>query len=354
MKRSFVLVAVVIGLAVPNLVLTQAQQGVAPAATQETFQPSSSQPSVVDSQGIRNYLLGPGDVVDVRVFGQPDLNAMAEVDSDGNISSLPFLEAPVPARCRTEKDVQKEIAKAYAKYLKNPQVSVRTTERKSRQPATVFGAVRQPTRVQMQRKVRLNELMAVSGGFTERASGTIEILHTEPVMCPQPGEEALAAPLDANSLPRQIVKVADLKAGKQDANPIIRPGDYITVTEAEPVYIIGSVTAPQGIFLRDQLTLSRALAMVGGARKEAKLSDVRVFRQKPGDVDQELIHVDYAAIKKNQKPDFFLQAFDVIEVPEAGMFSSTRIVPTLMGAVSGSVGNLFSTGGTSLANKVIY
>ncbi|HEV7395487.1 MAG TPA: polysaccharide biosynthesis/export family protein, partial [Pyrinomonadaceae bacterium] len=67
--------------------------------TQSSSLPSS--PSV-DSQGVKNYLLGPGDVIDVRVFGQPDLNAVAEVDSDGNISSLPFLEAPIPAKCRTE------------------------------------------------------------------------------------------------------------------------------------------------------------------------------------------------------------------------------------------------------------
>src|SRR3989442_4812278 len=105
----------------------------------------------VDNQGIRNYLLGPGDVLDVRVFGQPDLNAVVEVDGDGNISSLPFIEAPIPAKCRTEKEVQKDIATAYGKYIKSPQISVRITERKSRQPATVFGAVRQPTRIQMLR-----------------------------------------------------------------------------------------------------------------------------------------------------------------------------------------------------------
>ena len=44
------------------------------------------------------------------------------------------------------------------------------------------------------------------------------------------------------------------------------------VTEAEPVYITGAVMSPGGIYLREQLMLSRALAMVGGARKEAKLS----------------------------------------------------------------------------------
>src|SRR6266478_5967189 len=283
------------------------------------------QSSAVDLQGVRNYLLGPGDVVDVRVFGQPDLNTTAEVDSEGNISSLPFLETPVRARCRTEKDVQKDIAAAYAKYLKSPQVSVRITERKSRQPDTIFGAVRQPTRIQMMRKVRLNEIMAASGGFTERASGTIQILHTEPLMCPEPGEEAAAAPIEGTKIPLEIVKVEDLKAGKAEANPFIRPGDYIIVTEAEPVYITGSVASPQGVFMHDRLTLSTALAMVGGVRKEAKASDVRIYRLKPGSPDRDTIRVDLGAIKKGQKPDFLLQAFDVIEVPEAGVFSGQRL-----------------------------
>lgn len=355
MRRSFVLVAILVSLTFPGLVRTQEQQSGSSSPGQDTPQTGgTSQTSAVDNQGIRNYLLGPGDTLDVRVFGQSDLNAVVEVDSDGNISSLPFLESPITAKCRTEKDVQKDISKAYEKYLKNPRVSVRVSERKSRQPATVFGAVRQPTRVQMQRKVRLNELVVVGGGFTERASGTIQILHTEPLMCPQPGEESLAAPIDGTKVPLEIVKISELKAGKLQANPVIRPGDYVQVTEAEPVYVTGSVVAPQGIFLRDQLTLSRALAMVGGARKEAKISEVKIYRQKPGAQDQEILIVDYGAIKKNKKPDIFLQAFDVIEVPEAGIFSPSRIGQTLIGAASGSLGTMFSQGGTSIANRVVY
>ena len=221
-------------------------------------------------------------MLDIRVFGQPELSSSVQVDSDGNISSLPFLETPIKAKCRSEKDVQKDIAAAYAKFINNPQVSVRISERNSRQPATVFGAVRQATRVEMKRKVRLNELMAVSGGFTERAAGTIQILHTEPLMCPEPGEEAEAAPIDGTKIPLQIVRISELRAGKPEANPFIRPGDYVLVTEAEPVYITGAVLSPGGLYLRDQLMLSRALAMVGGARKEAKLSDVRIYRQIPG------------------------------------------------------------------------
>jgi len=345
MKIKFILLGTLLS-SICLVAIVRGQEQAAP--------PVSSQPQGVDNQGIRNYLLGPGDVLDVRVFGQPDLNALAEVDSEGNLSSLPFLETPIPAKCRTEKQVQKDIATAYEKYLKNPQISVRITERKSRQPATVNGAVRQPARIQMHRKVRLNELMAASGGFTERAAGFIQILHTEPVMCPEPGEEQEAAPIDGTKIPLQIVKISDLKAGKVEANPIIRPGDYVLVTEAEPVYITGSVHSPQGVYMREQLTLGRALAMVGGVRREAKTDDIRIYRQKPGSTDQEVIKVDYSAIRKNLKPDIPLQAFDVVDVPEAGLFSRGRFASTLVGAVSGGLQNVFSSAGMALPTRVIY
>ena len=336
MKKNLLLLAILGSLIFPSLVLTQEpQQQSAPPASTPVFSGTGS----VDTQGIRNYLLGPGDVIDVRVFGQPELNAMAEVDSEGNVSSLPFLEKPIPAKCRTEKELQKDIAAAYAKYIKNPQISVRAAERKSRPPATVSGAVRQPTRVLMMRKVRLNEMVAASGGFTERAAGTIQIIHSEPLMCPEPGSTDAVA----SDRPLEIVKVMDLKAGRPEANPVIRPGDYILVTEAEPVYITGSVFYPQGVFLTDQLTLSRALAMVGGVRSEGKVNDVRIYRQKPGAKDLEVVRVDYGAIKKNKQADVFLQAYDVVEVPEAGLFSASRILPTLLGAATGGLSSAFGS-----------
>ena len=86
---------------------------------------------------------------------------------------------------------------------------------------------------------------------------------------PEPGEEMLATPIDGTKIPLQIIKISELRAGMPEANPVIRPGDYVLVTEAEPVYITGAVLSPGGLYLRDQLMLSRALAMVGGPRKEA-------------------------------------------------------------------------------------
>src|SRR2546421_5828713 len=145
----------------------QAQEQQGQGQPQGNSQGASIMPvSSADTQGIRRYLLGPGDTLDVRVFGQPDLNWQGEVEADGNITSLPFIETPIHAQCRTDKEVQKDIIAAYSKFLRSPQISVRVTGRNSRSPAMVFGAITAPTRVQMLRPVRLMEVLTVSGGQT--------------------------------------------------------------------------------------------------------------------------------------------------------------------------------------------
>jgi polysaccharide export outer membrane protein len=200
----------------------------------------------------------------------------------------------------------------------------------------------------MMRKVRLNEVMVSAGGFTDRASGTIQIFHTEPVMCPQPGEEAEASPAEGSTeVPLEVVKLSELRAGNPKSNPVIRPGDYILVTEAEPVYVTGSVVSPMGMYLTEDLTLTRALAIAGGVRKEAKSSDVWIHRKKPG-TKEEVIRVNYDAIKKLKAPDVRLQAYDIIDVPEAGLFSSKRILPTLIGAATGGLGGMMNSAGSSV------
>jgi polysaccharide export outer membrane protein len=299
----------VIGLGFCVAITSKAQQSAAPVTTE-------SQPL---AQQVADYLLGPGDLLEVRVFGVSELGSLARIDGQGNLSSLPFLEKPIPAKCRDEAQVQKAIAEAYKVLINDPQVTVRLIERNSRQPALVFGAVRQPTRVPMLRNLRLNELIAVAGGVTDRAGGTIQILHTEPVMCPKSGEEKEALPLNGSDLPLKVVRIADMKGGKLDANPEIRPGDYVLVSEAEQVYITGSVVSPGAQLLTDGLTLSRVLGMAGGTRREANLSDIRIYRQKTGALNQDVLRVDYGAIKKNEEPDVLLKAFDVIEVREPGI-----------------------------------
>jgi polysaccharide biosynthesis/export protein len=194
--------------------------------------------------------------------------------------------------------------------------------------------------VPMLKRIRLNELIAASGGFTESASGTIQILHTEPVLCPQQGDEEDGLPLDGANLPMQIVKISELRKGTRSANPIIRPGDLVLIPEAEPVYVTGNVLTPGAVMLREELTLSRVLGMVGGTRPDADLSNVVIHRQKPGSQEQELIKVDFAAIKNNRQPDVLLRPYDVVDVHKSGVLTWGSVKDILLGMLTGGARNL--------------
>jgi polysaccharide export outer membrane protein len=325
-KKTLILFALLISFGTSAFVVAQ--------------EPGSGQGlSGVDMQGIRGYLLGPGDVLDVRVFGQADLNSLAEVDAEGNISNLPFLETPIRAQCRTDKEVQQDISKAYAKYIRNPQVSVRISERKSRQPATISGAVKAPMQVTMLRRVRLHELITKAGGVTDRASGTIQIMHTELEMCPDPSDIFQKTALSSTgNFGITIFRLNDLKLGKEEADPIIRPGDIVVVTEAEPVYVMGAVMGGRELPLRDQLTLGRAIAMAGGPQRLANTSEVHIYRQKDGVAGQEDLKYNYDAIKKGKAPDVLLKPYDIIDVRPAGPFSGKSFGDMFVNMFKGSLG----------------
>ena len=114
----------------------------------------------------RGYLIGPGDVIEGKVMGEKDFDFIATVDEDGKIQ-VPYSDGIV-VQCRTEKEVREQIAKIYSKYLRSPQISIRTTDRKSRPPATLFGEVKVPQRYDLTRKATLKDLLAFSGGITEK------------------------------------------------------------------------------------------------------------------------------------------------------------------------------------------
>jgi polysaccharide export outer membrane protein len=314
---------------------------------------STGTPSL-DSMGVRKYLLGPGDVLDLRVYNEPQFNGALVVDDEGNVA-IPFIETPIPAQCRSDREIKVDVIKALSKFLNKPQVSLRVTEAKSRPPAVVFGAVRSPSRVQMQRRVKLLDLLATSGGITEAAGGDIQIFHTEALMCPEP-EDLAGVPVDSykptdpTQVGYDVYSLRELKDGKAEANPVIRPGDIVIVQEALPVYIMGAVRAPQGIYLKNNMQLKQAIAMVGGLAREAKASSIVIWRKKKGQSEPEKMIVNYNDIKKEKAKDIDLQPYDIVEVPDNSGSFGTTVRGILMGTLTNSV----STFGQTVVPRVIY
>jgi polysaccharide export outer membrane protein len=304
--------------------------------------------------GLRKYLLGPGDVLDLRVYNEPQFNGPLVVDDEGNIA-VPFIETPIRAQCRNDREIRADIVKALSRFLNKPQVNLRLTEAKSRPPAVVFGAVRSPSRVQMQRKVKLLDLLATSGGVTEAAGGDIQIFHTEPVMCPD--AEDLAAvpvetfkPADPTQVGYDLFSLRDLKDGKQSANPVVRPGDIVIVQEAQPVYITGAVRTPMSLYLKDGMQLKQAIAMVGGLAKDAKSSAVVIWRRKKGQSEPEKLVVNFKDIQKEKVKDVQLQPYDIVDVPDNSGSPGVMMRNLFFGGAAGSITSL----ATGLPLKVIY
>lgn len=351
MKAKSVLLMLAVFCLSATALAQQDGGGSAPAA-QTAGAPASSGTagsSDLTGMGVKKYQLGPGDVLDLRVYNEPQFNSTLVVNDEGKIE-VPFIEEPIPAQCRTDREIRQDITKALAKYLLKPQVSLHVTGMQSRPPAVVFGAVRNATAFDMRRRVHLLELLARSGSVTESASGDVQIFHTTDLMCPEPEDLPVIAALkkptsdDALALPYSIYKITDLRKGLKEANPVIWPGDIVIVQEAYPIYVTGAVNQPTSLYLRPNLSLSLALAQVGGPRKGAKTDKVRIIRQKEGELKPDILVFNLDDIKKGKQPDIALKPYDIIDVSDGSPWSPKNLPLTLMGMASTSAQNVISYG----------
>lgn len=312
------------------------------------FQTSFGQETSTTVQTPRGYLLGPGDVVTGKVLGEEQFNFVSAVDEDGKIQ-VPFFEQGVMAKCKTEKDLRADVIQLLSKYLRNPQVTVQVTERKSRPPVTVSGQVRTPGQVELRRSTRLLELITFSGGVTDDSNGMIQVFRTQLPMCSDVNEENDWREATGNGVdvPSRMYGLTNVLQGRDEANPVIYPGDVIVVQKAAPVYITGEVVASQGIYLKEGgISLTQAIAMVGGVKREAKTKDIKIYRLKTNSKDREIISVNYDLIKKGTQKDVMLEPYDIVEVDKSkksvwqiALELATGLGKQGLGAVTGGLGN---------------
>jgi polysaccharide biosynthesis/export protein len=207
----------------------------------------------------------------------------------------------------------------------------------------------------MMRRVKLLDLLAASGGITEAAGGDIQIFHTEPLMCPDEEDLAVAPidtykPSDPTQVSYDVYSLRELKDGKTEANPVIRPGDIVIVPEAQPIYITGAVRSPMNLYLKNGMQLKQAIAMVGGLSKDAKASSVVIWRKKKGQSEPEKLIVNYNDIKKEKIKDVELQAYDIIEVPDNSGSLTNMLKTSFLGVLGSSTQVL----GQTIVPRVIY
>ena len=174
--------------------------------------------------------------------------------------------------------------------------------------------------------------MTYVGGPSDNAGRTVQIIHTmtSRSIC----DEAVP---DSDAVVNGIAtyRLVDLMHGEDKANPYVRPGDIITLPEAEQAFVIGNVMRPGPILLREPTTLSKAVVMSGGTSPLASTGHVRIIRQELGANTKTQLVADLKAINKGQAEDIVLQAGDVVDVPGPGGFTKVLnsftqgLIPTM-------------------------
>jgi polysaccharide export outer membrane protein len=130
------------------------------------------------SYGASEFQLGPGDVIDVSVYKEPDLSATVPVRPDGKIS-LPLI-GELPAKGMTAVELQKEVGRKLSQYIANPVVIVIVKEVNSAQ-VSVLGEVRTPGMYKLTNRATVLDAVALAGGFTEYAKrNKVVIIRDEP------------------------------------------------------------------------------------------------------------------------------------------------------------------------------
>jgi len=321
-RHSRLLVAVILCAAASRFAIAQQP---APSAGALPAAPVAEK-SVDDAPAVRSdelYRIGPGDVLDIIVLKNSALSRDGvRVDNNGMVQ-VPLIQDAIQAACLTERELAADIKRRLLRYLRNPQVYVAIKEYNS-QPVAVIGAVNTPGRFQLQRRLRLLELLTFVNGPSDRAGRSVQIVHTAKFSrC----DTAPAATNDETSMLASY-NLKDTLQADEKANPYLHPGDIVRLPEADQAFIVGSVKLPKEIVLREPVTVSQAIAMAGGTLPEANGEKIRIIRQQPGTLTKTEIFVNLKMINKHQRDDVALQANDVVDVP--GPSGSKKILQTLM------------------------
>jgi polysaccharide export outer membrane protein len=311
-----------------------------PAPNPPSFPPVMPSPTVHATQVYAapngDYVIGPGDVVEIKVFKQPDLTGRFRVSDSGSVELL-FIGRQQLAGL-TESEAAELLRQALRKYLRQPEVSVTVTEFNSRL-VTVIGAVRSPGRQPLRRAMRLLDVIALAGGLAEDSSRFVNIIR----YTPRPAEETqpvsgTSPALSDEDVPPEVeilsVNIDDIIAGNAKNNLLLQPGDIISVPRADVIYLAGNVRKPGPITARNPITVTQAIAMASGLAEGAKRNDIRLYRTVPGKLEREEIKISLAAIQSGKQKDLVLQANDVLYVPHSELRSAgttlMRSLPTLV------------------------
>ncbi len=163
------------------------------------------------------YLLGPGDTVNINVWRNPEVSQTIPVRPDGRIT-MPLVE-DLPAMGKTPTQLAREIEQILSKYIQQPVVTVTVTSFVGpyTEQIRVIGQASKPQALPYRQGMSLMDVLIAVGGLAEFAAGNrANIVRTVD------GKQQKIA-----------VRLNDLiKSGDISANMPVRPGDVLIIPES--------------------------------------------------------------------------------------------------------------------------
>jgi polysaccharide export outer membrane protein len=182
-------------------------------ANKPIYPPAPAKAEVADW----HYLLGPGDSVNVFVWGNPEVSGTFPIRPDGKITMN--LVEDLPASNRTPTQLAREIEKVLSRYIQDPVVTVSVGGGVGpfNQQIRVLGQAAKPQALNYRESMTLVDLMIAVGGITDFAAGN---------------RASILRVVDGK--PQQFgVRIEDLiKDGDISANVDMRPGDVLIIPES--------------------------------------------------------------------------------------------------------------------------
>jgi polysaccharide biosynthesis/export protein len=221
--------------------------------------PAAKSAADAEKDALAGYVIGPDDVIEVSVLGQPEFTTRARVRTNGTIA-LPFIgEVPVGGQTAITLGQAVSGKLKAGGYYANPIVNVDIVGFASRY-VIILGDIAQPGLQPVDRAYRLSEVIARAGGLRESGADYVLVRRAN-------GQE---------------IKVAfeTLASGGLEQDPLVEPGDKIYVPSAELFYIYGQVGAPGQYPLKGNapMTVRMALARAGGIGPNGSQKRIKVFR----------------------------------------------------------------------------
>lgn len=214
----------------------------------------------------RAYLLGPGDVLKITVFQNPDMTTETRITDQGMITFPLIGGIQIGGGTATQAEQKIALALKTGGFVKQPQVNVVVTQFRYRQ-VSVLGYVGRPGRYPLEdQRLRLADVLSLAGGPVQSASDTLYVIRQV-----DGKEQRFAVDLDA------AVAANDL-----EKNFEIFAGDTIYVPKQQFIYIYGQVNRPGQYRLERGMTVMQALAVGGGVTLRGTEKGLTVRRKEPG------------------------------------------------------------------------